>query len=396
MPRQLDMVDSFVDGAHALASFPKAGSVVLKDRAGKVIRRDDKNAAAVASSVVGPFRARFVPGGATETVEVTAYAPPFPGPYPQDIPKMNRVPFTPVQMEAIRSGLNKGLTMVVGPPGTGKTDVAVQIISNLYHNFPGQRTLLVTHSNQVRRGIHFCCRAGGGASLPCDRRERSSSILIFWFCFLCVFWCICSGACRLTAQALNDLFEKIMERDVESRHLLRLGAGADDLHTDDDYSKWGRVNMTLSRRLELLGEVLKLHYYLFVIKKYFFAREGVCCLVHAGGGASWCDQALCVVVGGGVLHGLTFMSFFFRGRAVAIATYSDRWTDLHKVLTSTRELPVQLGTPVNQLSTSNCTTWWPASNNSSRPLPRAHVSLEMCSNTSRSRSSLPRPRSSRC
>ena len=39
---------------------------------------------------------------------------------------------------------------VVGPPGTGKTDVAVQIISNLYHNFPEQRTLIVTHSNQVR------------------------------------------------------------------------------------------------------------------------------------------------------------------------------------------------------------------------------------------------------
>ncbi len=37
----------------------------------------------------------------------------------------------------------------MGPPGTGKTDVAVQIISNIYHNFPEQRTLIVTHSNQV-------------------------------------------------------------------------------------------------------------------------------------------------------------------------------------------------------------------------------------------------------
>jgi intron-binding protein aquarius len=60
------------------------------------------------------------------------------------------VAFTPVQLEAIRAGCNPGLTMVVGPPGTGKTDVAVQIISNLYHNFPNQRTLLVTHSNHVR------------------------------------------------------------------------------------------------------------------------------------------------------------------------------------------------------------------------------------------------------
>ena len=59
------------------------------------------------------------------------------------------MPFTPTQVEAICSGMQHGLTLVVGPPGTGKTDVAVQIISNLYHNFPDQRTLLVTHSNQA-------------------------------------------------------------------------------------------------------------------------------------------------------------------------------------------------------------------------------------------------------
>lgn len=49
----------------------------------------------------------------------------------------------------------------MGPPGTGKTDVAVQIISNIYHNFPEQRTLLVTHSNQVRLTQHNrtkCCK----------------------------------------------------------------------------------------------------------------------------------------------------------------------------------------------------------------------------------------------
>jgi intron-binding protein aquarius len=39
--------------------------------------------------------------------------------------------------------------MVVGPPGTGKTDTAVQILHVLYHNCPGQRTLLITHSNQA-------------------------------------------------------------------------------------------------------------------------------------------------------------------------------------------------------------------------------------------------------
>ena len=71
------------------------------------------------------------------------------GPYPQNEPKKNSVPFTPTQVEAIRAGISPGLTMVVGPPGTGKTDVAVQIIANIYHNFPEQRTVIVTHSNQA-------------------------------------------------------------------------------------------------------------------------------------------------------------------------------------------------------------------------------------------------------
>lgn len=56
------------------------------------------------------------------------------------------------QVEAIKAGTQPGLTMVVGPPGTGKTDTAVQIMHVLYHNCPAQRTLLIAHSNQV------CCR----------------------------------------------------------------------------------------------------------------------------------------------------------------------------------------------------------------------------------------------
>lgn len=39
--------------------------------------------------------------------------------------------------------------MVVGPPGTGKTDTAVQVLNVLYHNCPSQRTLIITHSNQA-------------------------------------------------------------------------------------------------------------------------------------------------------------------------------------------------------------------------------------------------------
>ncbi|TRZ02669.1 hypothetical protein DNTS_024402 [Danionella cerebrum] len=128
------------------------------------------------------------------------------GPYPYNQPKRNGIQFTPTQIEAIRAGMQPGLTMVVGPPGTGKTDVAVQIISNIYHNFPEQRTLIVTHSNQ----------------------------------------------------ALNQLFEKIMALDIDERHLLRLGHGEEELETEKDFSRYGRVNYVLSRRLELLQEVARL------------------------------------------------------------------------------------------------------------------------------------------
>lgn len=78
-----------------------------------------------------------------------AYEVPYRGPFPQDAARHNAVRFTPVQAAAIHSGLNHGLTAVVGPPGTGKTDVAVQIISSLYHSFPQQRILLITHSNNA-------------------------------------------------------------------------------------------------------------------------------------------------------------------------------------------------------------------------------------------------------
>ena len=45
--------------------------------------------------------------------------------------------------------------------------------------------------------------------------------------------------------------------DIQERHLLRLGAGSSDIyaHSQKDFSKWGRVNSTLARRMHLLGEV---------------------------------------------------------------------------------------------------------------------------------------------
>lgn len=140
------------------------------------------------------------------SLHVSTYKPPNTGPYPADAIKLNSVRFTPAQIEAITSGTQPGLTVVIGPPGTGKTDVATQIISNIYHNFPDQRTLLVAHSNQ----------------------------------------------------ALNQLFQKIIALDIDERHLLRLGHGEEELETDASYSKHGRVESFLERGAYYLSEVDRL------------------------------------------------------------------------------------------------------------------------------------------
>lgn len=137
------------------------------------------------------------------TIVVRTYKSPNMGPYPSDVPRRNAVRFTPAQVKAIQGGTSPGLTTVVGPPGTGKTDVAVQIVANLYHNFPEQHILVIAHSNQ----------------------------------------------------ALNQLFEKIVALDVDQKHLLRLGHGQEELEVAGEWGKYGRVDAFLARRLELLGQV---------------------------------------------------------------------------------------------------------------------------------------------
>lgn len=141
-----------------------------------------------------------------ECVKVSTYRPLNSGPYPSDAPKLNRIRFTPIQIEAIASGTQPGLTVIVGPPGTGKTDVATQIINNIYHAFPSQRTLLIAHSNQ----------------------------------------------------ALNQLFQKIINLDIDKRHLLRLGHGEEELETSANYGKYGRVESFLDNRAQYLAEVDRL------------------------------------------------------------------------------------------------------------------------------------------
>jgi intron-binding protein aquarius len=143
---------------------------------------------------------------AVEALKVSTYEPPNNGPYPTDAPKTNGVRFTPTQIEAVTAGTQPGLSLVVGPPGTGKTDVATQIISNIYHNFPEQRTLLIAHSNQ----------------------------------------------------ALNQLFQKITALNIDERHLLRLGHGEEELETEASFSKAGRIESFMENAAIGLATVQRL------------------------------------------------------------------------------------------------------------------------------------------
>ncbi|KAG0550887.1 hypothetical protein BDA96_01G376300 [Sorghum bicolor] len=217
----IDFKDTFLDASHVQQSFPDYQvtfinsdgtenlhpSPPFKIRLSKKMRESSHALPGNVNSNLTVKSNNIADGEPQkEKLIVESYIPADPGPYPQDKPKQNSVRFTPTQIGAIISGIQPGLTMVVGPPGTGKTDTAVQILNVLYHNCPSQRTLIITHSNQ----------------------------------------------------ALNDLFEKIMQRDVPARYLLRLGQGEQELATDLDFSRQGRVNAMLVRRLELLGEVSKL------------------------------------------------------------------------------------------------------------------------------------------
>ncbi|KAI8352959.1 P-loop containing nucleoside triphosphate hydrolase protein [Mortierella sp. GBAus27b] len=184
--REIDFRDTFLDLDHLKASFP-----------GMSVKAEDGDE----SSLDLPFIVRF-----PDASEAAPSGPKKKKGEKANIPNKKQVRFTPTQVEAIKAGTNPGLTLVVGPPGTGKTDVAVQIIANLYNNFLNQHTLLVTHSNQ----------------------------------------------------ALNQLFEKIIALDVDERHLLRLGHGEEELNTELSFSKYGRVTSFLEKRMNLLAEVDRL------------------------------------------------------------------------------------------------------------------------------------------
>lgn len=192
----LDFGDTFIDEDHLRESFEEKVKMVVKSNDEQGDTKGYRNFKLQFRDEVGSD------GTNSMVVEAMAVSSPLNS-------HGNPVRFTPVQVEAIRSGLSPGLTLVVGPPGTGKTDVAVQIIASLFHSFPTQRTIIITHSNA----------------------------------------------------ALNDIFSKVMARgDVDERYFVRLGAGERDLNATSthDFTKIGRVAFSIQRRDDLLEQVQQL------------------------------------------------------------------------------------------------------------------------------------------
>ena len=115
--------------------------------------------------------------------------------------------FTKQQVSAIIKSLNPGMQLIVGPPGTGKTDVCVEIARQLLQNYPSEKIIIITHSNA----------------------------------------------------ALNDIFEKIYNSGVISQEeIVRLGSGEKHLNLNADFSKNGRINHLLEKRIQYLAEVKKI------------------------------------------------------------------------------------------------------------------------------------------
>uniref|UniRef100_A0A8C2HN02 Aquarius intron-binding spliceosomal factor n=1 Tax=Cyprinus carpio TaxID=7962 RepID=A0A8C2HN02_CYPCA len=104
------------------------------------------------------------------TLVVEPHVIPNRGPYPYNQPKrINTIQFTPTQIEAIGAGMAS--IWVVGPPGTGKRDMA-------------QRTLIVTHPNQVHTQ-HLSPSASG----PCKEEletEKDFSRCVNYVLSLCL------------------------------------------------------------------------------------------------------------------------------------------------------------------------------------------------------------------
>lgn len=157
--RHIDFRDTFLDASHVPAAFPNY-SVQFVDAEGAELPADQLPSP--------PYKVTFppfssatkqsdLPEGIPEppenTLVVRSYTPIKSTPFPEQQPGQNKIRFNTEQLNVILSGMQPGLTMCVGPPGTGKTDTAVQVC------FASCRTCFVTQAIDLFR-VRLTMRGG--------------------------------------------------------------------------------------------------------------------------------------------------------------------------------------------------------------------------------------------
>jgi intron-binding protein aquarius len=131
--RHIDFRDTFLDAAHVTEAFPNY-SVQFVDDCNEEVqpdRRPNPPYAITFPPFCATTKQSALPEGIPEppegTIIVRGYTPVKSTPFPEQQPGRNNIRFNTEQLKVILSGMQPGLTMCVGPPGTGKTDTAVQV-----------------------------------------------------------------------------------------------------------------------------------------------------------------------------------------------------------------------------------------------------------------------------
>ncbi|KAG1463391.1 hypothetical protein G6F46_003377 [Rhizopus delemar] len=207
---KFDLLDTFLDWDHLKSSFPDrnvqpapGGEQPLQPPYRLKLLNDPMEEDQKPVKKTKKSKKTETKTAVSETFEVESYKVPSDGPYPSNNNKQNQIRFSPAQAEAIYSGMNYGLTTIAGHVDVSKTEVAVQIIANLYRNYSDQRTLIITRNSET----------------------------------------------------LDKIFEKVVELGVQSRHLIRIGHGEQELNSEVSFSKYSRIPVTLERRISLLQQV---------------------------------------------------------------------------------------------------------------------------------------------
>jgi Intron-binding protein aquarius N-terminus len=129
----LDYGDTFLDEAHLRESFPDCKVVVDGKTEGNSELQEQPQRRC--------YRVRMIETDRQTTMEAASYSV-------ADSVKGNPVRFTPRQVAAIRSGLSCGLTLVIGPPGTGYVTHRVCLSGRV--NF-----VVVNHALSPNDTFHF-------------------------------------------------------------------------------------------------------------------------------------------------------------------------------------------------------------------------------------------------